>query len=54
VAARRKGHNKASKGIQSVEHGMRLLEALIEARKALPLKLLADRAGMSATWRIAI
>lgn len=53
MADRRKGSNKrgnkASKGIQSVEHGMRLLEALIEARKALPLKLLGDRAGMSAS-----
>jgi DNA-binding IclR family transcriptional regulator len=46
MADRRKG---GSKGIQSVEHGMRVLEALIDARKALPLKLVADRAGMSAS-----
>ncbi len=46
MAERRK---RLQKGIQSVEHGMRLLEALIDARKALPLKMLADRAGMSAS-----
>lgn len=35
------------KGVQSVEHGARLLEALIQARAALPLKLIAERAAMS-------
>jgi DNA-binding IclR family transcriptional regulator len=37
------------KGIQSVEHGAKLLEALINSRKALPLKTLAAAAGMSAS-----
>ena len=37
------------KGIQSVEHGVRLLESLINAKKALPLKTLAGMAGMSAS-----
>ena len=37
------------KGIQSVEQGVRLLECLIEARKALPLNQLASRAGMSSS-----
>jgi len=37
------------KGIQSVEHGARLLEALVNSRKALPLKTLAAMAGMSAS-----
>lgn len=35
------------KGIQSVEHGVRLLETLIESREAMPLKSLAAAAGMS-------
>jgi DNA-binding IclR family transcriptional regulator len=35
------------KGIQSVEHGTKLLESLIESRQALPLKTLAAAAGMS-------
>jgi DNA-binding IclR family transcriptional regulator len=35
------------KGIQSVEHGTKLLESLIESRQALPLKTLAASAGMS-------
>jgi DNA-binding IclR family transcriptional regulator len=37
------------KGIQSVEHGAKLLEALSNSRKALPLKSLAAMAGMSAS-----
>jgi DNA-binding IclR family transcriptional regulator len=37
------------KGIQSVEHGIKLLESLIDSRKALPLKTLASMAGMSAS-----
>lgn len=37
------------KGIQSVEHGVKLLEALVNSRKALPLKTLAATAGMSAS-----
>jgi DNA-binding IclR family transcriptional regulator len=37
------------KGIQSVETGVKLLEALIISRKALPLKTLAAMAGMSAS-----
>jgi DNA-binding IclR family transcriptional regulator len=37
------------KGIQSVEHGVKLLESLIDAKKALPLKTLAGMAGMSAS-----
>jgi DNA-binding IclR family transcriptional regulator len=35
------------KGIQSVEHGVKLLESLINSRQALPLKILAAMAGMS-------
>ena len=37
------------KGIQSVEHGVKLLESLISSRTALPLKTLAGMAGMSAS-----
>jgi DNA-binding IclR family transcriptional regulator len=37
------------KGIQSVEHGVKLLETLVNARKALPLKTVAAAAGMSAS-----
>jgi len=37
------------KGIQSVEHGVKLLETLVDSRKALPLKMLAAAAGMSAS-----
>ncbi len=37
------------KGIQSLEHGARLLEALVKSRKAMPLKALAAAAGMSAS-----
>lgn len=37
------------KGIQSVEHGVKLLEALVNSKKALPLKMLAATAGMSAS-----
>jgi DNA-binding IclR family transcriptional regulator len=37
------------KGIQSLEHGARLLEALVKSRKAMPLKTLAAMAGMSAS-----
>jgi DNA-binding IclR family transcriptional regulator len=37
------------KGIQSVEHGAKLLEALTNYRKAMPLKALAAEAGMSAS-----
>lgn len=37
------------KGIQSVEHGVKLLETLVDSRKALPLKTLAATAGMSAS-----
>jgi DNA-binding IclR family transcriptional regulator len=37
------------KGIQSVEHGAKLLEALVNSRKAQPLKTLAAMAGMSAS-----
>jgi DNA-binding IclR family transcriptional regulator len=37
------------KGIQSVEHGVKLLEALVNSRKALPLKMAAAAAGMSAS-----
>jgi DNA-binding IclR family transcriptional regulator len=37
------------KGIQSVEHGAKLLEVLVNSRKALPLKTLAASAGMSAS-----
>lgn len=37
------------KGIQSVEHGAKLLEALVNSKKALPLKTLAADAGMSAS-----
>lgn len=37
------------KGIQSVEHGSKLLEALVYSRKALPLKAIAAAAGMSAS-----
>ncbi len=35
------------KGVQSVEQGARLLEALIRSRRALPLRLLAQMADMS-------
>jgi DNA-binding IclR family transcriptional regulator len=35
------------KGIQSVEQGVKLLETLIAARKALPLRTLAQTSGMS-------
>ncbi len=35
------------KGIQSVEHGAKLLESLVSSREALPLKALAAAAGMS-------
>ncbi|MDB5570756.1 MAG: iclR [Hyphomicrobiales bacterium] len=38
---------EGQKGIQSVEHGLKLLEALIEAREARPLKWLAAAADMS-------
>jgi DNA-binding IclR family transcriptional regulator len=37
------------KGIQSVEQGAKLLEALVDSRKALPLKSVAAMAGMSAS-----
>lgn len=37
------------KGIQSVEHGVKLLESLINSKKALPLKTLAGMAEMSAS-----
>jgi DNA-binding IclR family transcriptional regulator len=37
------------KGIQSIEHGAKLLEALSNSRKALPLKNVAAMAGMSAS-----
>jgi len=37
------------KGIQSVEHGVKLLEALVNSGRALPLKTLAATAGMSAS-----
>jgi len=37
------------KGIQSVEHGAKLLRALVNSRKATPLKTLAASAGMSAS-----
>jgi len=37
------------KGIQSVEQGAKLLDVLINSRKALPLKTLAAQAGMSAS-----
>lgn len=37
------------KGIQSVEHGVKLLDALVNSRKALPLKALAATTGMSAS-----
>jgi DNA-binding IclR family transcriptional regulator len=37
------------KGIQSVEHGVKLLESLVDSKKALPLKTLAGMAGMSAS-----
>lgn len=37
------------KGIQSVEHGVKLLESLVSSRKALPLKTLAATASMSAS-----
>ncbi|MDT3683726.1 MAG: IclR family transcriptional regulator [Pseudorhodoplanes sp.] len=37
------------KGIQSVEQGAKLLEALIKSRKPLPLKTLASLAEMSAS-----
>ena len=39
---------RASRGIQSVEVGGRLLQALLRAGGALPLKALAEQAGMSA------
>ena len=35
------------KGVQSVEQGTRLLEALIRSKRALPLRLLAQMADMS-------
>jgi DNA-binding IclR family transcriptional regulator len=35
------------KGIQSVEQGVKLLETLIAARQALPLRTLAQNSGMS-------
>lgn len=35
------------KGIQSVEQGAKILESLIDSRGALPLKALAQKAGMS-------
>ena len=38
---------KQRKGIQSVEHGARLLESLIDSRQAVPLKTLAGMAGLS-------
>jgi DNA-binding IclR family transcriptional regulator len=37
------------KGIQSVEHGVKLLDVLVNSKKALPLKVLAAMAGMSAS-----
>jgi DNA-binding IclR family transcriptional regulator len=37
------------KGIQSVEHGVKLLEALVKCGKPMPLKMLAASAGMSAS-----
>jgi DNA-binding IclR family transcriptional regulator len=37
------------KGIQSIEHGVKILESLVDSRKALPLKTLASRSGMSAS-----
>ena len=37
------------KGVQSVEHAARLLEALIKAGAAVPLKVAAAEAGMSAS-----
>src|SRR4051812_10205985 len=37
------------KGVQSVEHGAKLLEALIDSPGAMPLKDLAARAKMSAS-----
>ena len=37
------------KGIQSVEHGVKLLNVLVNSRRALPLKTLAATAGMSAS-----
>ncbi len=36
-----------SKGIQSVEQGVKLLETLIESRGSLPLRTLAQASGMS-------
>ena len=39
---------RAPRGIQSVEVGGRLLQALLRAGGALPLKALAEQAGMSA------
>jgi len=41
--------NDQRKGIQSVEHGAKLLDSLIKSRSALPLKALANMAGMSAS-----
>lgn len=35
------------KGIQSVEHGVKILESLIDSRKPAPLKTIAQMAGMS-------
>jgi DNA-binding IclR family transcriptional regulator len=37
------------KGIQSVEHGIKVLQALVDAKQPLPLKTLAAMAGMSAS-----
>lgn len=43
------GTEDARKGIQSVEHAARVLNALIAVRSALPLKAIAASAGMSAS-----
>lgn len=40
---------ESRKGIQSVEHAARVLNALISVRSALPLKTIAASAGMSAS-----
>lgn len=39
--------NSQRKGIRSVEHGVKILESLVNSRQALPLKAVASMAGMS-------
>jgi DNA-binding IclR family transcriptional regulator len=45
----RRGREGMSKGIQSIEIGARLLDALIETRQPMRLKELSEQAGLSAS-----